>query len=62
MLMEKIKKVREKDEEVVRVIKEMKRAEMRNLKGDKWEIKGELVLKKGKVYVSKDKKLKMEVI
>jgi len=33
--MEKIKKVREKDEEVVRVIKEMKRAEMRNLKGDK---------------------------
>jgi len=33
--MEKIKKAREKDEEVVRVIKEMKRAEMRNLKGDK---------------------------
>ena len=35
MLMEKIKKARGKDEEVVRVIKEMKRAEMRNLKSNK---------------------------
>jgi len=33
--MEKIKKARGKDEEVVRVIKEMKRAEMRNLKSNK---------------------------
>ena len=60
--MEKIKKARGKDKEVVRVIKKMKRAEMKNLKSNKWEIKGELVLKKGKMYVLKNKKLKMEVI
>jgi len=34
MLMEKIKRAREKDEEVVRVVKEIKRVGMRNLRGD----------------------------
>ena len=35
MLMEKIKRAREKDKEVVRVIEEMKKSGMRNLRGDK---------------------------
>jgi len=35
MLMEKIKRSREKDEEVVRVVEEMKKARVRNLKGNK---------------------------
>jgi len=34
MLMEKIKRAREKDKEVVRVIEEMKKSGMRNLRGD----------------------------
>jgi len=34
MLMEKIKRAREKDEEVVRVVKEIKRVRMRNLRGN----------------------------
>ena len=60
--MEKIKRAREKDEEVVRVVKEIKRVGMRNLRGDEQKIEKELVLKEGKMYVSKDKKLRIEVI
>jgi len=34
MLLEKIKKAREKDEEVVRVVEEIKKAGVKNLRGD----------------------------
>ena len=62
MLMEKIKRARGKDEEVVRVVEKIKKAGVRNLKGDEWKIEKELVLKEDKVYVLKDKELRMEVI
>ena len=61
-ILEKIKKARSKDEDVVRVVEEMKRAKVRELQGKKWQIEGDLVLKKGKVYVPKDKKLRAEII
>jgi len=61
-IVEKIKKARSKGEEVVRVVEKMKKAGVKVLQGDKWQIDGELVLKKGKVYVSKDKKLRVEII
>ena len=61
-LLEKIKRVREKDEEVVRVTKEMKKAGVKNLRGDEWKIEEYLVLKEGKVYVPKDEELRMEII
>jgi len=32
------------------------------LQGDKWQIKGDLVLKKGKVYLLKNKELRIEII
>ena len=32
------------------------------LRGDKWQIKENLVLKKGKVYVPKDEALRVEII
>jgi len=32
------------------------------LKGDEWQIEGDLILKKEKVYVPKDKKLRVEII
>ena len=35
-ILEKIKKVRSKDEDVVRVVKGMKKAEVRELCGNKW--------------------------
>ena len=35
---------------------------MRNLREDKWEIEGDLVLKEGKVYMLKDEELRIEII
>ena len=61
-LAEKIKRVREKDKEVVKVVEEMKKAGVRDLKDDEWEIKGDLVLKKEKVYIPKDEELRVEII
>ena len=61
-LLEKIKKARSKDEDVVRVVEEMKKAGVRELRGDEWKLEENLVLKEGKVYMPKDKKLRAEVI
>jgi len=32
------------------------------LQGEKWQVEGDLVLKKGKVYVLKDEMLRTEII
>ena len=61
-ILEKIKKVRSKNKEVVRVVEEMKKVRVKVIKGDEWQIEGDLVLKEGKVYVLKDEKLKAEII
>ena len=61
-MLEKIKKARSKDEDIVRVVEEMKKAGVRELHGNEWKIEGELVLKEGKVYVLKDEELRAEVI
>ena len=62
MLLEKIKKARGKDEEVVRMVEKMKKPRVKDLRGDEWEIEEDLVLKEGKVYVLKDKELRMEIV
>ena len=61
-LVEKIKKARSKDEDVVRVVEKMKKAGVKELRGNEWKIEGELVLKEGKIYVPKDEELRAEVI
>ena len=61
-ILEKIKRARSKDEDVVRVVEEIKKAGVRELWGNEWKIEGELVLKEGKVYVPKDEELRAEVI
>ena len=61
-IIEKIKKARGKDKKVVRIVEEMKKAEVKVIQGEEWKIEGELVLKKGKVYILKDKKLRIEII
>ena len=53
---------REKNERVVIVVEEIKKAEVKVLRGDEQQIEGKLVLKKGKVYVPKDKELRVEII
>jgi len=40
----------------------MKKVGVKVLCGDEWQIDRELVLKEGKVYVSKDKELRVEII
>ena len=61
-ILEKIKKARGKDKEIVKVIEEMKKVGVRILRGDKWQIEEKLVLKEGKIYVQKEEKLRVEII
>jgi len=61
-IVEKIKKARSKDEEVVRVVEDMKKAGVKVLQGEEWKIEGELVLKEGKVYIPKNVELRAEII
>jgi len=49
----RIKKARDKDEEVIKVVEEMKKAGVKMLRDEEWQIEEGLVLKEGKVYVPK---------
>jgi len=35
---------------------------VKELRGEEWKVEGELVIKKGKIYVLKDKELRAEII
>jgi len=61
-IVEKIKKAREKGKEVVRVVEKMKKAGVKVLQGNEWQLKGDLVLKEGKIYIPKDEELRVEII
>ena len=61
-ILEKIKKARGKDEEVVRVVEEMKKAGIKAVRGEEWHLEGDLVLKERKVYVLKNEELRVEII
>ena len=61
-LLEKIKKARSKDEDVVRVVEEMKKVGVKKLQENELQIEGDLVLKEEKVYVPKDEELRVEVV
>jgi len=61
-ILEKIKKARSRDEDVARIVEEMKKAKVKELQGNEWKIEGDLVLKEGKVYVPKEEELRAEII
>ena len=61
-IVEKIRKARSKDKDVVRVVEEMKKVGVKELRGNEWKIEGDLVLKKEKIYMLKDEELRVEVI
>jgi len=61
-LVEKIKKARNRDEDIIRIVEEMKKAGVKELRGNESKIEEDLVLKEGKVYVPKDEELRAEVI
>ena len=59
---EKIKKSEAKYNKVIKAVEEMKKAGVKVLRNEKWQIKNDLVLKEEKVYVLKDNKLRLEII
>jgi len=61
-IVEKIKKARSKDEEIVRIVEEMKKAKLKELRGEEWKIEGDLMIKEGKIYILKDVELRAEII
>ena len=61
-IVKRIKEARDKDEEVIKVVEEMKKAGVKTLKDEEWQIEEGLVLKEGRVYVPKDEKLRVEII
>jgi len=58
-IVEKIKKTKSKNEDIIRIVKEMKRTKVKELQGNEWRIEGDLVLKEEKIYVPKDGKLRV---
>ena len=61
-IVEKIKKARSKDKDVVRIVEEMKKMKVKELQGNEWQMEGDLILKEGKIYMPKDRKLRAEII
>jgi len=61
-LLDKVRKCKVRDNEVVKAIEEIKRAAVKMLRDKEWRQEDSLILKEEKVYISKDKKLRAEVI
>jgi len=61
-LLEKVKQSKVKDDEVVRVVEEMKRAGVKMLRDEEWREVDGIMYKEGKVYVPKDNQLRTEII
>ena len=61
-LLEKVRQSRAKDNEVIKVVKEMKWARVKMLRDEEQRKINGIMYKKGKVYVPKDKKLRAEII
>jgi len=61
-ILDRIRKSKAKDNEVVKAVEEMKWAGVKVLRNKEWRESNRLMLKEGKVYVPKDKKLRAEVI
>ena len=51
-----------KNKEIIRVVEKIKKTGVKVLRGEEWQIEGDLVLKKGKVYVLKNEALRVEII
>jgi len=60
-LKERIKRVQEEDERVVKAVEELKRVGIKTLKDEEWEIKNGIVMKEERIYVP-EKELRGEII
>jgi len=50
-LRERIKKAQEGDEKVVKAVEELKKAGVKTLRDEEWEIEDGIALKEGRIYV-----------
>ena len=60
--MEKVRKLKVKDDEVVKAVEEMKRAGVKMLRDEEWRKEDGIMYKEEKVYVPKDNILRAEII
>jgi len=60
-LKERIRRAQEGDKKVVKAVEELKRAGIKTLKDEEWEIEDGLVMKEGRIYVP-EKELRREII
>ncbi len=61
-IIEKIKKSEVRDNKVIKVVEEMKKAGVKVLRNEEWQIEDDLVLKEEKMYMLKNDKLRLEII
>jgi len=61
-LLEKVRKSKVKDDEVVKAVEEMKQAGVKMLRDKEWREVDSIIYKEGKVYVPKDNILRAEII
>jgi len=60
-LKERIKRAQEGNERIVKVVEELKRAGIKTLKNEEWEIEDGIVMKEEKIYVP-EKELRGEIV
>jgi len=60
-LKERIRKAQEGDEKVVKAVEELKKAGIKTLKDEEWEVEDGIVIKEGRIYVPKGD-LRKEII
>ena len=61
-LLEEIRKLNVKDDEVIKAVEEMKQTGVKMLRDEEWREKNSLMLRDEKVYILQDEKLRVEVI
>jgi len=61
-LLEKVRQLRVKDNEVVKAVEKMKQVGVKMLRDEEWKEIDSIIYKERKVYVSKDEKLRAEII
>ena len=61
-IVKKIKNSKARDDEVIKVVEEIKKAEVKVLRNEEWQIEDNLVLKERKIYILRDEKLRLEII
>ena len=61
-LLEKIKQLRVKDDKVIKVVKKIKQTGVKMLRDEEWREVDSIMYKEGKVYMSKNNILRIEII